>query len=789
VRAAPVARAAAGALARRRVQTLMIAVVVLVSTFASVLAVALIVDSSSPFDKAFAAQRGAQLMATVNRSRVTPAQLAGTTRLPGVVASAGPYQEAAVTATAQAAGSGLIASQMPLIVVGRESAAGPVDDLTLTSGHWPRTDSQIVLSTANQGGNASTSTSSSETITVTSAPGSPRLTVVGYADSATQSANAWVLPGAIGRLTAPGAPAGAQMLYRFTDGSSSAALAAHSAALRRALPLGALVSTQSYLVAQASQSEKISLFVPFVVAFGVIGLVLSVLIVANVISGAVVSDYTRIGILKSIGFTPGQVIATYVSQAMAPALAGALVGALLGDMLADKLILHRTADAYGVGPLGVAAWVVIGIPLALWLLAGLVALFPALRAGQLGAIEAIAAGRAPRASRGYVAHRLAARLALPRPLTLGLTAPFARPARTAMTLVSIVLGASAVTFAYGLTSSLNQVAKTLGLTSTVQVTVFPPVPADGLSNGFTTVQQRAVARATAALSGTGHVATEIDTRVSLAGLTVPVAVTAYGGEARWLQYPMVTGHWYTGPGQAVVPLGFLKDTGTAVGDTVTFTLNGHPVRVTIVGQVFADQNRGMLMITDAATLAKAGAGPPDTYDIGLRPGTSAPAYAQSLSSALPSSYAVQLNERTGSLIIAMTGLIALLTIMLAVAAGLGVLNTVVVHTRERAHDLGIFKAVGMTPWQAITMVVCWTAGTGLVAGVIAVPVGLTLHRYVLPAMASAANLGMPARFVDVYGVPSLVALGLAGLVIAVAGALAPASWAAGTRTATALRAE
>lgn len=48
---------------------------------------------------------------------------------------------------------------------------------------------------------------------------------------------------------------------------------------------------------------------------------------------------------------------------------------------------------------------------------------------------------------------------------------------------------------------------------------------------------------------------------------------------------------------------------------------------------------------------------------------------------------------------------------------------------------------------------------------------------------------MPARFVDVYGVPVIVVLGLAGLVIAIAGALAPASWAASTRTATALRAE
>lgn len=62
------------------------------------------------------------------------------------------------------------------------------------------------------------------------------------------------------------------------------------------------------------------------------------------------------------------------------------------------------------------------------------------------------------------------------------------------------------------------------------------------------------------------------------------------------------------------------------------------------------------------------------------------------------------------------GLIGILTLLLAVAAGLGVLNMVVLHTRERAHDLGIFKAIGMTPRQTIAMVVCSVAGTGLVAG-------------------------------------------------------------------------
>ena len=122
-------------------------------------------------------------------------------------------------------------------------------------------------------------------------------------------------------------------------------------------------------------------------------------------------------------------------------------------------------------------------------------------------------------------------------------------------------------------------------------------------------------------------------------------------------------------------------------------------------------------------------------------------------------------------------------------AGLGVLNTVVLHTRERVHDIGVFKAVGMTPRQTIAMVVCWVAGTGLAAGVIAVPAGIVLHHHVLPVMAAAASTGLPAAFLNVYGGAEVVALALAGLVIAVAGALLPAGWAARTRTATALRAE
>ena len=127
--------------------------------------------------------------------------------------------------------------------------------------------------------------------------------------------------------------------------------------------------------------------------------------------------------------------------------------------------------------------------------------------------------------------------------------------------------------------------------------------------------------------------------------------------------------------------------------------------------------------------------------------------------------------------------------MVAVAAGLGVLNTVLMTTRDRVHDLGIFKALGMRPGQMLTMVVCWIAGPAVIAAVIAAPAAVALNTATLRAMAGTAHTGIPASFAQVFPPARLALLSLAALAIAAAGALLPAGWAARARPATALRAE
>src|SRR5580658_5332388 len=118
---APVRRAVRGTISRRRVQTLVIGVVALVSAAASVLGLALAADSNAPFDKSFAAQHGADVTATFSTSRATSAAIAATRRLPGVQAAAGPFADETITLRAPGP-SGTGTAQ--LTVAGRPSPAG-----------------------------------------------------------------------------------------------------------------------------------------------------------------------------------------------------------------------------------------------------------------------------------------------------------------------------------------------------------------------------------------------------------------------------------------------------------------------------------------------------------------------------------------------------------------------------------------------------------------------------------------------------------------------------------------
>jgi putative ABC transport system permease protein len=798
-------RAARGGLGGRKLQAVIIGLVVLVSTAASTLSLGMLADAHSPFDHAFAAQNGADVAVTVNTSLASAAQISAATRVSGVTAAAGPF--AAENFGAQVSMPGITGSfTSPMNFVGRSAPNGPVDELTLQSGHWPTSDDQVVISSNAPGQMGST-------ITV----GTHAMTVVGVANSVTNTADAWVLPAQMTTIEGSAGTTQVQLLYRFSSSATSTDIAADFAKVQSALPHGALLSEVSYLEIRQSEQSGVAPWVPFIIAFGVIALVISVLIVLNVVSGAVVAGTTRIGVLKAIGFTPLQVVACYVLLVAVPALTGALAGVICGNLLAAPLY-RQNAQVYQVGVLGVPFWVDLAVPLAVLALTIASAIGPAWRAGSMSPVQAIATGRAPKPRHGFFVQRLLARLTgVPRPVTLGFASPAARPGRTFVTVVAVLFGAAAVTFGVGLSTSLQHVYNDIsdGARLPVQVNVPPPgvIPGPGPHPGkhshthvvivgpggptITSAQQHAITTALTSTPGTLHYLTESDDNLSLPGLgdaNGGAQITAYGGgNPSWSGLALISGGWYSqasGAAQIDVNTLFLNDTNTVVGDTYTLVNGARKLTVKIVGEVFQPGNDVDIYMSPATLTAidptVTGIG---NYDVSVKPGVSTDAYASTLQTTLGSNYNVELHGGSGKALLAVVTLVVMLTLLIIAVAALGVLNTVALQIRERAHDIGIFKALGMTPRQTLTMVVCSVGITGLVAGIVAVPAGIVLHHNVLPAMAHAANSGLPSSILSVYSAPEIILLALAGLVIAIAGALAPASWAANTRTANTLRTE
>jgi hypothetical protein len=658
-------KAAAAGTARRLVQTVVVFVVAAAAAAAGVLGLTMATSSTLAYQIARTASHNPDLTVTVDAAKVTGAQLAATRRLPGVTQAAG-FPATTINLTVPVppdmfGGAGQVAG--PVAVVGRASRSGPLDDISQQTGRWPAREGEIDLAPYAP---AKGSIGQVVTATVTSVRGRPKLTVVGYASPPTaqdQTQQAWVVPAEITALEKAGAPAQEEMAYTFRDAATPAQISADLRELRAALPAGAIVTYASWLDTEYFWESAGGSIAPFLVAYAVIALVLALLIVVIVAAAAVAASYRRIGVLKSIGFTPAQVAAAYLTQLGVPALAGAVAGTVFGSRWAHPMIKA-----------GVPEWIELSVPAGLCVLAGLAALVPAVRAGRLSAVQAITAGQAPRTRRGYAAHGLAGRLPLPRPVSLGLAAPLSRPSRSAAMFAVVTADLAAVVLAVGLEAQMHQIV-------------------------------------------------------------------------------MVTG-W---------------------------------------------------------------------ADNGVR-------------------------------------LVRQLTRLVAVLAGLGVFSAVLMLARERVHDLGIFKALGMPPRGVITMVTCWVIAPAIAAAALALPGGIALEHAVARAVVSwqasrlakiahaptpgaggppslagrrphAASSGQPRPgashrillpggrsprhaviHLPPHGVPrhsgvppqlaqlgthlahaytpaTLALLVLAGLAIAIAGALGPAIWAAAAKTTTALHAE
>lgn len=762
-------------LRRRRLQGVVIFVIVLLAAGTGTMAITLLSQTRDPYQAAFSAQKGAHLQAFYNRN-VSLDQLASTPGLIGATASGGPYPGTAIQVQHGA-------RKLPLAVIGRDNPGGSVEVIDVVAGHWPRSDREIAVTRSWADLNR---VSVGDHLTVVSVPQVPVFTVAaevvdideGSADLSSQSS--WVLTGAVAELQVPGQNF-YKMDYRFASDPTSSQLQRSVDRLRSALPPGSISGALNYLLIRDTFNITNSILTNVLLAFSVFALIATAAIVANLVTGIVIAAFREIGIMKAVGFTPAQVVEVLVLQILIPALAGCIVGIPLGTLLSQPLLANSSHA------LGLAYSPTFSLPGDLLALAGLLLLvalaatLPALRAGLLKPSAVIVGASAPSGSGGRWLRRQASRLKLPQALTLGVGDAFARPLRGTLTLLAVLLGVATAVVAVGLPRSFAIINNSETGAGRYQVVVqrSPAYPDSRLTAVLDAQPQT---RRVVAVGGDN---------ISVPGIGNPVNTFLFRGDVSQLGYLLVKGRWFSAPGEVVAPMALLRDAHLQIGQSFTGSVRGQTLHLRVVGEVFDVSSLGHQLFTDLSTLAAVPEPPtPTQYDVTLAPGSDVGAYVNRVTAVQPEFIDARPNNTSliGPVQI-VDSVLLVVAVVLAVIAVAGVFNTLLLNTRERVRDTAVLKAVGMSTRQVLVMVATSAGLLALLAGLLAAPAGLGLNRVLLDAVSGATGNDTPASAYGVLGPADLVAIPVLGVLVSVAAALIPARWAARTRVVEVLHSE
>ncbi len=507
-------------------------------------------------------------------------------------------------------------------------------------------------------------------------------------------------------------------------------------------------------------------------AFGLFALWASALIITNSISGIVLAQFRDIGVLKALGFTGGNIAWVYLGQNL---LVGGVAGALgvgLAVLLAP-LPLANMARSLNTTPR--SAFDPLLLPL-VWLAVQLVVAFatawPAWRGMRVNTIRAISTGYEMANPRPSLAARLALLLRLPVPVVMGVKDAFAQRGRALLTLASLMVGVVSLVFNLVLNNVIDNYVRD---PSQLGVVYDAWVDRTGVSDRTA----RAILESTPGVTAYfAHAATPVKTagglEFNLRGEEGDLAGFPYRLEEGRLIDPDT-------PGEAMIGLGLQNWLGLRLGDEFTVLVGekDRPLALRVVGVYREPADQGQMAITGLRSLREAGASlDPTTYFLRLAPGADVAAIRSSLKSRSKDNLSLSVLNRTlESLAHFRVAMLALSAVLVALAM-ISVFNSAVLDVRERLNEVGVFKALGMTPAQVLLMVVSSGTTLGVLAGILGAPLGAWLVRVTLTALGQYTGFGsfdFEPKWLTLL-TPALLAV-LAGLL----GSAIPAWWAARMR--------
>jgi putative ABC transport system permease protein len=545
-----------------------------------------------------------------------------------------------------------------------------------------------------------------------------------------------------------------------------------------------------WLAFRASFGSASRVSATLLLAFGIVSLFAAGVIVVNLVMGQVLAQQRDLGILKAIGFTPLQLVRTIVLEYVALGALGGVLGLVLVALVSPPL-LAQLVSSLGV-PVPPQYNLATGaLLLALNLLViGVSAGLPAWRAGRTRVADAIRpGGAAPR--RGLT--RLASLLlqgGMPVIAALGVRGIMGRPLRALLVWLTLIVGVMTAVFALGMTATIDRYAHDAALTGVFADVYLQPGLYDGQATQQLVASRPEVAYYFGSYEWPGQVASGANNRLSVIFTT---------GDTRRIAATLSSGRWYS-PSADEIVLGdqAMQHFRLRLGDRIPliFSLaSGQQVTIpyTVVGTLFATQ-RADEAYTTLSTLTTRATIPTDEllarmgYEVTLRQGVSADAFAQALQQVSAGRVGVKVYDlNPPPAVTEAVGIMAILSALLMVIAAVGILNAMLLSTRERLRELGTLKAIGLTPSQMVRSVIEGAILLGALSLAVGIPVGLALTAQGLQALVDSQG-GLP-HFQMGINWPALALLIPATLLVAALGAYLPARWAARVPVSVALREE
>jgi putative ABC transport system permease protein len=530
---------------------------------------------------------------------------------------------------------------------------------------------------------------------------------------------------------------------------------------------------ENWLSFRATFGQYSTLAATLLLAFGVLGLLAAGVIIANLVIGQVLAQQRDLAILKALGFTPGQVVLALVLEYLLLGLLGAVIGLALAALVAPML-LTRVGSAQGVSvpphyDLGTSVLMLLGILLVMALSAAL----PAWRAGRLRVAEAIRPGSAAFGRRRARLAGLLLSSGLPLVVALGLRSATARPLRTLLVTLTLLVGVLTSVVGLGLVATIQTYVSNPGLQGIFSDLSISPGLYDEQATRQLATTRPEIAFYYSVYSASGQLPDGIH--------TLNTYLTT--GDTRRIQQALSSGRWYhEGADELVLTTATFHQLGAHLGDQLPLvftTPSGQKVKIayTIVGVLPMPFTQNLAFAPLASYTTQVSVPEHDllmgtAYFVTLRPGKSAQAFAQALSALADERMNVSVNDATPPASISqLKTVMAALSAVLMLIAGVSVLNAMLLSTRERFREFGVFKAIGLTPSQVLACVTTSAGMPALLAAIVGIPLGLWLTDAGLHTIAQ--SMGLADVRIGVNW-PALALLIPATLLVAVLGAYLPA---------------